>query len=452
MWRIFKRATIGLTVVGTAAIAVDTVAYDQRAVRVGRSLLAATATAWDFYNIDPKNMNSEHNSRIHRRVAERIVNTCRTNGGLYIKLGQGFTTASHILPPEYDILRTLHDKAPVVDFYKVEKLFREDFGRSPQEMFKEFNPVPVASASIAQVHEAYLEDGRKVAVKVQKPHIRGQIEADLLCNRLILYFFDWFFDIPVIWSADHTEAQLRKETDFINEKANGEKAARDFKQSGLPVYIPSNVDSHCSSRVLTSEWIDGVKIDDAEGIRQIGLTPKTVMDLVIEANSYQLFVTGFVHADPHAGNVFVRVKNGKPEIVMLDHGLYADCSPKFRREFTELFRAAILSDHETVERVVHEWGFTESNLLTSLILMRNYSNEEKAGHLRSTKANDIDAFQNRAKQNLRNFLKDTKKTPRDLIFVSRSMNITRANNKYLGSLSNRINIMAHYANQGDLSS
>jgi len=222
-----------------------------------RSLKAAAGILIDyklFY--DPENIHI-----LHEKAAARILYCCQRNGGLYIKLGQGIAAMNHVLPPQYNrTFSVLYDKAPSVTYDRVEKIFMEDLGRSPDEIFSEFDHEPIASASIAQVHKARLKDGTTVAVKVQKPQIRVQISWDLFMYKVLTYLFEKSFDLPLYWSVEYTSDQLRKETDFLIEGKNAERAAANFHSDDL--YVPKVFWQHSTSRILITEWIDGVKIDN----------------------------------------------------------------------------------------------------------------------------------------------------------------------------------------------
>ena len=156
---------------------------------------------------------------LHERVANRIFDVFERNGGLYIKMGQVIATQSAVLPQAYQRrARRLYDAAPVLPFEVVERVFREDFnGLHPSQVFSEFEMLPIASASIAQVHRARLHTGQVVAVKIQKPAILKQMDWDLMAFRILLKVYEKLFDLPLSWSSDYFEKHIRMETDFISE-------------------------------------------------------------------------------------------------------------------------------------------------------------------------------------------------------------------------------------------
>lgn len=213
--------------VGTGIIASGIYNYDSRSeaqliTRNVRTFYNGIALAVDYkLNFKP-GISAEdtlHIEKLHERVANRIFDVFEQNGGLYIKMGQVIGTQAAILPVAYQIrARKLFDAAPAVSFESVERVFMEDFdGKRPSEIFAEFDMSPIASASIAQVHKARLKNGDVVAVKIQKPAIKKQMNWDLRAFRILLRVYEQVFDLPLSWSSDYIEEHMRMEADFENE-------------------------------------------------------------------------------------------------------------------------------------------------------------------------------------------------------------------------------------------
>ncbi|CAO3684539.1 unnamed protein product [Umbelopsis vinacea] len=393
---------------------------------------------------------------VHERVANRIFDVCERNGGLYIKIGQVIGTQAAVLPVQYQKRsRRLFDSAPAVPYSVVERVFMQDFGVRPDEIFKEFSREPVASASIAQVHKAIMHDGTVVAVKVQKPAIQQQMDSDLLAFRLLLRLYERMFDLPMVWISGYVEKHIRMEADFEREARNSVKAWENLqKEASLRdhVYIPKVYTEIASKRIMVAEWVDGVQLTALDDLKAIGASPARAMQTTVEAFASQIFRSGFLHGDPHPGNVLVRKhpkKKNEFQVVLIDHGLYIEESERFRQQYCRLWEALFLLDIKTLDEICTQWGINDSNMFASITLQKPYM-PSKAPHLSASNVSFQDAYemQMSMKSRIRNFLANQALFPRELIFVSRNMNIVRANNKAMGSPVNRINIMARWAVRG----
>eukprot|EP00478_Filoreta_tenera_P000338 GABV01000338.1.p1 GENE.GABV01000338.1~~GABV01000338.1.p1 ORF type:complete len:471 (+),score=202.47 GABV01000338.1:2-1414(+) len=390
---------------------------------------------------------------IHDKVGEALYETCAKNGGLYIKLGQGIAAMGNVLPKGYaSKFEMLQDRAPIVSEAEVLKLFQEEFGKNPDELFDDFDLIPVASASIAQVHRARLKStGEWVAVKVQKPDVRKQMSTDFAMQRLFAQIMEWSFGIPLLWSLDYTIENLSKEVNFLTEAKNSERAAEAFRSKDFSkreqVYVPRVHWDISTERVLVQEWIDGIKLTNLTELADKKFSTEEIMEILVEAFSHQIFISGFVHCDPHPGNVLIRRNpRGKPQIVLLDHGLYIAESEKFRLQYCRFWEAMFLRDTNTLKDICVEWGIGEPELFASASLIRPYSFKEGTDKKLSRKAIYNHSMEH--KKRVANFFKDEKAVPRELVFVGRNMNIVRSNNKSLGTPVNRIGIMVRAAVKG----
>jgi aarF domain-containing kinase len=274
---------IGIAATGiTGLYCFDKYFYYSTIQRNLKTLVAGVIITIDYklnFNAD----NAANIDALHERTAKRILNVCKSNGGLYIKFGQQIATVP-VLPKPYEIMRQLYDNAPFVGYDVVQQIFQKDFGLDPEQVFASFEKEPVASASIAQVHKATLKDGTPVAVKIQKPEIEKQIFWDMLGYRVVLFAFEKVFDLPLYWTADYIEKHLIQETDFLNEVGNSERCYRhvlERPELKSRIYVPKNYHSFCSKHIMTSEWIDGVPLTDRNGILSLGLSIPKVMTSVV---------------------------------------------------------------------------------------------------------------------------------------------------------------------------
>lgn len=209
-------------------------------VRFLRSVKTASLIAVDYLLLDENDPNYDDNIKVvHQRSANRLLETCLLNGGLYIKVGQGFAAINHILPKEYtSTLIKLQDKCLPTSKQDVLKVFKEDFGQEPEYYFAEFDYTPKAAASIAQVFKAKLKDGQEVAVKVQYSDLQKRFVSDLgtiilLHDVVELFFKDYNFG----WILKDVRKNLVQELNFINEGKNLERCANDLKTFKF-VHIP----------------------------------------------------------------------------------------------------------------------------------------------------------------------------------------------------------------------
>ena len=239
--KFFKR--LGYIAVPTASyFTYDHYFQYERVWRSLRTIHVAFMTYIDFKLY----WDEEKSHEIHKRIAPRWFKLCVDNGGLYIKLGQSIAMMNSVLPKEYqDLFGSLHDQAPSIPYDDVKIIVEKEFGKKINEVYANFEPNAIASASIAQVHKAELLDGTQVAVKVQKPNIQAQLPFDLGCYRLIVYLYEKAFDLPIYWTTDAVCNAIMKEADFINEAHYTELADKLLeKDRTKKVYVPKLYWSH----------------------------------------------------------------------------------------------------------------------------------------------------------------------------------------------------------------
>ncbi|KIK98386.1 hypothetical protein PAXRUDRAFT_688940 [Paxillus rubicundulus Ve08.2h10] len=432
------------------------------------------------YKINFQLQKADRIPQLHERVADRMYNLFTSNGGLYIKIGQAIGANAPLMPrPMQDRFARLFDDAPQIPYSSILSVFRSEFGRppaGPDGVFEEFEEKAIASASVAQVHRAKLKSGECVAVKVQKPDVSKQIEWDLGAFRMVMWMFEnWIFDLPVYFAVDFINNHLRQELDFVQEAQNASVTAAfiaaEPRLAGK-VHIPKVYPEYSTKKVLTAEWIDGVRLSDRpsirtlmgeedptaapsilvypslEGIRLKGGV-KSIMQVMVELFSAQMFSWGWVHCDPHPGNIIIRPHPSdprRPQLVLLDHGLYVRVRESFRREYATLWRGLLAADWNAIENVARSWGIGSPDLFASATLMR------PVGYRNNHEKEEVEALNEyersvRMKAKLKGLLLDTDKMPKELIFLGRNMRIVQGNNQSLGSPVNRIKITGYWASR-----
>ncbi|KZT04793.1 ABC1-domain-containing protein [Laetiporus sulphureus 93-53] len=415
---------------------------------------------------------------LHQLVAERMYDLFTSNGGLYIKIGQAFANNAALMPrPMQEKFSKLFDDAPQVPYSVVESVFKREFGRppaGPDGIFEIFEEQAAASASIAQVHRAKLkpdDGGSWVAVKIQKPEVSKQVEWDLGAFRAVMWIYEkYLFDMPVYFTVDFISDHLRRELDFELEARNALKTT-EFVASeprlSDRVYIPRVYPHLSTKKVMVAEWIDGVRLSDRRGIRALmgegeGETDvplrfgtlrggvASIMQTMVELFSAQIFEWGWVHCDPHPGNIIVRPHPQHPtlpQFVLLDHGLYVRLSRDFQQQYATLWTGLMTLDLDVVKAVAGQWGIGAPDLFASATLMRpvRFAGQEQEAQ----DWEEMTEYERSMllKEKLKSFLTDTDKIPKPLIFIGRNMRIVQGNNQSFGSPVNRIRITGSWASR-----
>ncbi|RZB39466.1 putative aarF domain-containing protein kinase 1 [Asbolus verrucosus] len=286
----------------------------------------------------------------HKRSAEKLLDLCCTNKGVYIKVGQHIAALDYLLPSEYvQTMKILHCHAPTNPIEDVYKVIREDLKKEPFEIFKTIEPEPLGTASLAQVHKATLPDGSAVAVKVQHPYVQGNAKIDMKTMEYLVKIMSWVFpEFKFQWLVDETKKNIPQELNFEQEGHNAEKVAKMFNNIEW-LHVPKVRWDLTTSRVLTMDFIDGGQVNDLTYIKQHKINPFEVSDKLGKLYSQMIFINGFVHSDPHPGNIFVRKsERGDCDIILLDHGLYANLSDEFRVEYANLWLSILNRDRKAM--------------------------------------------------------------------------------------------------------
>ncbi len=291
----------------------------------------------------------------HREVAalsraERLTRALIELGPTYVKLGQLLSTRPDVMPPDYlTALSRLQDRVPGVPLEEATEVFREELGSSPYDVLKEFDPTPLAAASLAQVHRARLKSGELVAVKIQRPGVSDVVEGDLSIMETMARFaerrlpeFAVYDPVGLVHEFGRT---IREELDYIHEAQNCDICRKNFKEDE-DVCIPRVFWDYTRRRVLTMEYIDGIKIADIPVLEKAGVNRQDIADKGCKAYLKMVFEHGFFQTDPHPGNQVVLEDQ---RLGILDYGMFSHIDENTREELTDLLLAVY---HRRVDDIV----------------------------------------------------------------------------------------------------
>ncbi|MDR1512090.1 MAG: hypothetical protein LBS56_01210 [Propionibacteriaceae bacterium] len=295
---------------------------------------------------------------LYTRQARQFRDFALGMGGLIIKLGQFLSVRIDFLPKPYiDELGALQDAVPPVDSATAVRVVERELGRPVGELFATFDRAPLAAASLGQVHRATLRTGEAVAVKIQRPGIDGLIETDLKSLRAIVRLLGRFTKVGRFvdlaeFSRDF-ETTFRDELDYELEGRNAEAFQRNFLMSRF-VETPRIHWSCSTRRVLTMEFMDGVKINDLAALDRLGVDRAAVARHLLDIYLQMFLQDGFYHADPHPGNIFVRPDG---VVQLIDFGMVARIPEAQRRLYTELIVGLVRQNPDSVVAALQGLGF-----------------------------------------------------------------------------------------------
>jgi len=322
---------------------------------VGRAWLGLRKERWIERNLAPRDMEARWREQ-HRRNAEDLYRAAVELQGLILKGAQLLGSRPDVLPqPTIEVLSRLQDRVPARPFAVVRRAVERELGRPLGEVFESFSKAPVASASLAQVHDARLRGGRRVAVKVQYPEIATLVRSDLGSLRFVLGAlarverdFDWE---PLL---DELSDAVPRELDFVQEGRSAERIARDLAHRS-DVRVPGVIWEHSTRRVLVLEYVEGLRIGDRTALRAASVDTERVARTLVEIFCEQILVRGFFHADPHPGNLLVEPEG--PRLVLLDFGLTKQLPIEFRSGVLEFAGALLAGQSERLGGALQKLGF-----------------------------------------------------------------------------------------------
>ncbi|MCI2238274.1 AarF/ABC1/UbiB kinase family protein [Kineococcus sp. TRM81007] len=298
-----------------------------------------------------------HSVAVHvRLVLEEL-------GPTAVKLGQILSTRPDLLSPAFQQeLEKLQDRASPVPLEVVRAAVREELGADPEKVFLRFDPVPLASASIGQAHTATLADGSEVVVKVRRPGVVEEVEADLEILRALAaraaQRWSAAADYDLVGLTTDFADTLRAELDYLQEAQNAERFARNFR--GDPdIHVPEVHWDTTTSRVITLERLRGTKISDLRALDEAGVDRSALAARATRLMADMVFEHGFFHADPHPGNFLIEPSG---RIGLLDYGMVGEVDERTRRHLAALLAAFERRDPARIAAAFADIGITKQRV------------------------------------------------------------------------------------------
>jgi predicted unusual protein kinase regulating ubiquinone biosynthesis (AarF/ABC1/UbiB family) len=333
-----------------------------RSIDIWRTVLTFSWMVW----IDGKKwsyVGGKNEAKVKKRTRKRAVwlrESMLQLGPTFIKVGQLLSTRADILPAEsVEELSKLQDKVPAFTAEKAKQIIEGDLGKPIETMFGYFDPVPLAAASLGQVHKAQLHTGEEIVVKVQRPGLLKLFAIDLgILKRIAQYFQnhpkhgkgrDW------VGIYEECSKILYEEADYLNEGKNADTFRRNFK-GDRRIMVPRVYWRYASRRVLALEYMPGIKVSNYDALEAAGIDRTVIARIGAEAYLEQLLNHGFFHADPHPGNLAV---TGKGELIFYDFGMMGQIQSITREKLLKTFFGIAQKDAEAVINSLIELGALE---------------------------------------------------------------------------------------------
>ena len=304
-----------------------------------------------------------------KNIPEKIRSMFEELGPIFVKLGQVISTRKDLLAePIAKELSKLQDHVRPFSAEVSKNIVESELKSKITDIFQSFTTKPLASASIAQVHEAKLKDGSDIVVKVVRPGIKKEIEKDLLLMKRIAKYLtslsDEFRRMHLIEIVNDYEILVYDETDLIKEAANAKKIKKNFLNSKL-IYIPEIYSEYLTKNILVMERTFATPINNKDELKRQGINFKQLAENAIEIFFIQVFEHNFFHADMHPGNIFIQKNGDNVQFVLVDFGIMGSLSKFDKKYLAENFVAFFNRDYEKVARlhVECEWVPRNTNIL-----------------------------------------------------------------------------------------
>ncbi|NJR22852.1 MAG: AarF/ABC1/UbiB kinase family protein [Richelia sp. CSU_2_1] len=301
-----------------------------------------------------------HSPHTRRLRAHWLVNTLLNLGPTFIKIGQSLSTRADLLPLEYiKELGQLQDRVPEFSSEEAIALIESELGKDIYALYRDFDPFPIAAASLGQVHKARLHTGEDVIVKVQRPGLQRLFDLDVKAVHQVMRFCEHYFPGTRKYDLESIYREFFKilfqEIDYVQEGKNADRFARNF-QGHSQIIVPKVYWQYTTQKVLTVEYVPGIKVDDRISLEAIGVDIAKLNQLGITCYLKQLLVDGFFQADPHPGNLAV-TEDGR--LIFYDFGMMAEVKSLDKDQMVKTFFAVLRKDTDAVIETLISIGLVE---------------------------------------------------------------------------------------------
>ncbi|WP_342430340.1 AarF/ABC1/UbiB kinase family protein [Neobacillus sp. FSL H8-0543] len=317
----------------------------------------------DLLKLPKRDLEGANEQLQRRTTGERIRMFLEDLGPTFVKIGQIASTRPDIIPADIILeLEKLQDRVSLFPFEEVKKIIEEEFAEPLEVSFAEFQEVPLAAASIGQVHYAVLQTGEKVAVKVQRPYIKKVIETDLEIlqdlARLAESRLDWGARYPIRDIVEELARSIREELDYENEGRNADRIANQFKNDPT-ILIPKVYWEYTTSKVLTMEYYEGTKLNEVDKLDEQGFDSKVIAERIVNAIFQQILLDGFFHGDPHPGNILALPGE---VIVFMDFGMVGRLTSEMKNHIASFVIALMRQNTVEVVKAITNMGLVPDDV------------------------------------------------------------------------------------------
>ena len=308
-------------------------------------LLITSAIVYNATRFLPSERRAQRRYRSTLSGARQFADFCARMGGIYFKAAQYLSTVSNVFDAEFtEIFARVSDRAEARSYEQIRYRFLKEFNAEPEQLFREFDREPAAAASLGQVHVARIDDGRKVAVKFLHPNMESIIRRDIRALNLAVRLILWFYThLDFRSHLNEFSNMVYAEIDYENEAENMRRAADCFRDDER-IIVPAVIEQFSRSTVLTTEFVEGIAINDFLSMDRSAIPRREVCELLLESYVRMFFDHRFYHADPHPGNIFViRTDHENPiRLAFVDFGATKDVTQRtfdIMQRFIEIMRS-----------------------------------------------------------------------------------------------------------------